>query len=218
VLPQHLKFYAGLYDTLKLAGRVTLRDPHRYRKVLEAYITQQPMTPDEIGGGPASPLEAIEISEAWFAQTLRCNKECRGTVCQEYYSGKRQGDKAMQVELPAALQAIAEEAERFSKSPRVTLGLEANWQALSKWKRAGLNMTQKATVCLGDITGCRACKKVPGIASGDLKCNPTARSTTQHIPLIAGSAFGARDCRQLLLRASPDQLQRGEPFLGVNAC
>ena len=86
VLPQHLKFYAGLYDTLKLAGRVTLRDPHRYRKVLEAYITQQPMTPDEIGGGPASPLEAIEISEAWFAQTLRCNKECAGcTVCQEYY-------------------------------------------------------------------------------------------------------------------------------------
>jgi len=36
VLPRHLGYYDGLYDALKLAGRVTLRDPARYMNVLSA--------------------------------------------------------------------------------------------------------------------------------------------------------------------------------------
>jgi len=87
VLPQHLKFFEGLYDSLKLSGRVTLKDPERYRQVLGAYINRQPLSPCDIGGGPASVLEGLEISEAWFEQTLRCNKQCTDCViCQEYYN------------------------------------------------------------------------------------------------------------------------------------
>jgi collagenase-like PrtC family protease len=87
VLPQHLHLYDGLYDSLKLAGRVTLKDPAKYRQVLEAYILRQAMNPRDIGGGPASPLEALEITEAWFEHTLRCSKECTNcTVCRDYYT------------------------------------------------------------------------------------------------------------------------------------
>jgi hypothetical protein len=86
VLPQHLKIYDGLYDSLKLAGRVTLRDPQKYEQVLGAYIRRDALLPGDIGGGPASFLDAIEISEEWFAQVVRCSKECtRCTVCKDYY-------------------------------------------------------------------------------------------------------------------------------------
>lgn len=51
VLPQHLHFYDGLYDDLKLAGRVTLKNPADYRRVLDAYVHKKPLTPDKIGGG-----------------------------------------------------------------------------------------------------------------------------------------------------------------------
>jgi hypothetical protein len=86
ILPQHLKFYDGLYDSLKLAGRVTLKDPERYRQVLGAYIRRSPLTPREIGGGPASVVEDLDISETWFEQTLRCSKECTNcSICQDYY-------------------------------------------------------------------------------------------------------------------------------------
>jgi hypothetical protein len=86
VLPQHLHLYDGVYDELKLAGRVTLRDPAKYLKVLEAYIHRTPLFPDEIGGGPASVLDPIEISEEFFAQTLHCGRQCHTcTVCQKYW-------------------------------------------------------------------------------------------------------------------------------------
>ncbi len=86
VLPQHLHFYDGVYDELKLAGRVTLRDPDAYRKVLEAYIYRTPLFPNEIGGGPASILTPIAISENFFAQTLACGQRCHAcSVCQEYW-------------------------------------------------------------------------------------------------------------------------------------
>jgi len=95
VLPQYLKFYDGLYDSLKLSGRVTLQDPRRYQEVLGAYIQRQPLRPVEIGGGPASPLEALEISEAWFEQTLRCTKECTDCkICQNYYEQAEQSLRA----------------------------------------------------------------------------------------------------------------------------
>jgi hypothetical protein len=86
VLPQHLPLYDGLYDELKLAGRVTLQDPGRYRQVLEAYVHRFPLFPNEIGGGPAAVLESMEIDEEFFAHTLRCGHRCPECQrCRDYY-------------------------------------------------------------------------------------------------------------------------------------
>ncbi len=89
VLPQHLHLYDGLYDDLKLAGRVTLGDPEKYRRVLGAYIRREPLLPHEIGGGPAAPLEPLEIPESFFAHTLTCGKRCdRCDICRSYDPGR----------------------------------------------------------------------------------------------------------------------------------
>lgn len=100
ILPQHLHLYDGLYDRLKLSGRVTLRDPAKYRQVLGAYINRNPLTPDAIGGGPASLLKPLDIREEWFAHTLRCAKDCTAcTVCQDEYqrlTSPRQARQALQ--------------------------------------------------------------------------------------------------------------------------
>jgi collagenase-like PrtC family protease len=86
ILPRHLAWYDGLYDTLKLAGRVTLRDPARYLNVLGAYVDREPILPRDIGGGPASPLEAVEVSDEWFEFVLRCDKLCHVcSVCSMQY-------------------------------------------------------------------------------------------------------------------------------------
>lgn len=86
VLPQHLHLYEGLFDELKLAGRVTLKHPDQYRRVVRAYMNRRALTPDEIGGGPASVLEPIEIEEAFFLQTLTCGHRCHQCDrCQDYY-------------------------------------------------------------------------------------------------------------------------------------
>lgn len=87
LLPRHLGYYDGLYDALKLAGRVTLRDPKRYLAVLDAYASRSPILPRDIGGGPASPVEAIDVSDEWFEFVLHCDKQCHVcTVCQEQYA------------------------------------------------------------------------------------------------------------------------------------
>lgn len=86
VLPRHLYHYSGLYDSLKLAGRVTLRNPARYLQVLGAYIRREDILPCDIGGGPASPLTPIDMPSALFEQILHCNKNCHAcTVCREHY-------------------------------------------------------------------------------------------------------------------------------------
>ena len=86
ILPRHLAYYDGLYDLLKLAGRVTLRDRERYLRVLGAYVNRLPILPCEIGGGPASPLEPIEVSNEWFESTLHCDKQCyRCSICKLQY-------------------------------------------------------------------------------------------------------------------------------------
>ncbi|MEM2145019.1 MAG: hypothetical protein QW279_06645, partial [Candidatus Jordarchaeaceae archaeon] len=86
ILPRHLAYYDGLYDTLKLAGRVTLQAPHRYLAVLAAYIRREPLLPREIGGGPASLLEPIDMPDELFAHILHCDKNCHNcTVCHDYY-------------------------------------------------------------------------------------------------------------------------------------
>jgi hypothetical protein len=87
VLPQHLHLYQGTYDELKLAGRVTLRDPEKFRAVLKAYVHRLPMLPRDIGGGPASVLEPMEISESFFAKTLECDHQCHTcSLCRDYYA------------------------------------------------------------------------------------------------------------------------------------
>jgi hypothetical protein len=86
VLPRHLSHYAGVYDSLKLSGRVTLRDRSRYLTVLDAYVHRRPILPRDIGGGPASVLEVIDVSDQWFAFILNCDKNCHAcSVCRETY-------------------------------------------------------------------------------------------------------------------------------------
>jgi hypothetical protein len=86
ILPQHLHFYDGLYDCLKLAGRVTLQDPLKYVTVLDAYVNRKKLRPHEIGGGPASVLDPIHISDAFFEYILHCDKNClKCSVCKKYY-------------------------------------------------------------------------------------------------------------------------------------
>ncbi len=90
VLPQHLHLYDGVYDELKLSGRVTLKDAEHYRRVLGAYIHRQPLLANEIGGGAASVLEPITISEEFFTHTLTCNRRCGECQrCPEYYDMAR---------------------------------------------------------------------------------------------------------------------------------
>ena len=87
ILPQHLKLIDGLYDEIKLAGRISLRDPTRYFAVLESYIYRKPLKPHEIGGGPAAVFMPIEIDEDFYKYTLSCKKNCAScSVCQEYWA------------------------------------------------------------------------------------------------------------------------------------
>lgn len=86
ILPQHLHLYEGTYDELKIAGRVTLRDPRHFRRVLDAYVHRLPLPPGDLGGGPASVIEPIEITEAFFAKTLTCGHNCHACrLCRDYY-------------------------------------------------------------------------------------------------------------------------------------
>lgn len=86
ILPQHLSYYDGLYDTLKLAGRVTLGDPVRYMAVLQAYIHREPILPRDIGGGPASVRDAIDMPDGLFEMILHCDKCCHACLaCRDYY-------------------------------------------------------------------------------------------------------------------------------------
>jgi hypothetical protein len=86
ILPRHLEHYSGLYDTLKLAGRVTLCDRTRYLTVLDAYVHRRPLLPRDIGGGPASVLDEMDISDELFEFTLHCDRNCHTcSRCREYY-------------------------------------------------------------------------------------------------------------------------------------
>jgi hypothetical protein len=86
ILPRHLHYYDGLYDSLKLAGRVTLQDAEKYFAVLGAYIRREDILPCDIGGGPASVLEPIDIPDHLFETMLNCDKACHAcSVCKTYY-------------------------------------------------------------------------------------------------------------------------------------
>ena len=86
ILPQHLHLLESLYDGLKLAGRVTLSDPVTYRYVFHAYLHRRHLLPSEIGGGPSSVLEPIEMPEDLYRYTLVCGRKCHEcTRCPDYY-------------------------------------------------------------------------------------------------------------------------------------
>ena len=86
ILPRHLAYYDGLYDSLKLAGRVTLRDRTKYLTVLNAYIRREPILPSDIGGGPASVLANIDMPDELFETILHCDKNCHVcSACRDYY-------------------------------------------------------------------------------------------------------------------------------------
>lgn len=86
ILPQHLHFYDGLYDMVKLAGRVTLQDPEKYMTVFRAYLERTHLPANEIGCGPAGLLKDIPITEEFFYTTLTCNKNCMACdICKAYY-------------------------------------------------------------------------------------------------------------------------------------
>jgi sulfatase maturation enzyme AslB (radical SAM superfamily)/collagenase-like PrtC family protease len=86
VLPQHLHLFRDIADDMKIAGRVTLKNPDEYLRVLYAYIHGVEMGPDAIGGGPASMTERVTISEVFYAQTLECSRRCDVcTLCKDYF-------------------------------------------------------------------------------------------------------------------------------------
>ncbi len=86
ILPQHLHLFESVFDEIKLAGRVSLSQPQHYLKVLDSYIHRKALSPDKIGGGPASVLEPICITEDFYRMTLNCNKSCVScNICKEYY-------------------------------------------------------------------------------------------------------------------------------------
>lgn len=86
VVPQYLHYFENAYDELKLAGRVTLQDPDRFLHVFSSYLNRTPLLPCDIGGGPSSVLEPIEMPEDLYAFTLQCGQRCHECRrCEEYY-------------------------------------------------------------------------------------------------------------------------------------
>ncbi len=87
ILPQHLHFIDGLYDELKLAGRVSLSKPEHYIDVLSAYINQRHIRPNEIGGGPAAVCYPLDVEAEFYKTTLKCDKNClKCSICANYWN------------------------------------------------------------------------------------------------------------------------------------
>jgi hypothetical protein len=86
ILPQHLFLFRGLYDELKLSGRITLQQPGNFLRVLDSYLNEKELQPHEIGGGPASINIPVTIETAFYKYTLNCRKNCvTCKVCQDYW-------------------------------------------------------------------------------------------------------------------------------------
>jgi hypothetical protein len=86
ILPQHLHFFDGLYDEIKLAGRVTLSNPADYLEIMENYFLKRTIGIKKIGGGPASIPYGINITNEFYEHTLHCNKNCdECSICMDYW-------------------------------------------------------------------------------------------------------------------------------------
>jgi hypothetical protein len=87
VVPQYLHHFDGAYDELKLAGRGTLQEAERFLAVFDAYVHRRPLLPCDIGGGPSSVLEKIDMPEELYVYTLHCGQRCHECRrCEEYYN------------------------------------------------------------------------------------------------------------------------------------
>lgn len=86
ILPQHLFLYKGLFDEIKLSGRITLQHPADFIRVLDRYVNEKELQPHEIGGGPASVNIPMRIETAFYKYTLNCLKNCATCkVCHDYW-------------------------------------------------------------------------------------------------------------------------------------
>jgi hypothetical protein len=89
ILPQHLFLFDGLYDEIKLSGRISLQQPDRYLKVFDSYLHERPLSADQIGGGPASVNCPVDIGVDFYKYTLECSKNCGScSVCADYWEVK----------------------------------------------------------------------------------------------------------------------------------
>lgn len=89
ILPQHLFLFNGLYDEIKLSGRISLQQPDRYFKVIDSYINGKALQPHEIGGGPASVNIPMDIETNFYKYTLTCKKNCTTcSKCVDYWNEK----------------------------------------------------------------------------------------------------------------------------------
>jgi hypothetical protein len=87
ILPQHLFLFHGLYDEIKLSGRITLQQPDNFLRVLDSYLYEKDLQPHEIGGGPASVNIPMQIETAFYKYTLNCRKNCSTCkVCHDYWT------------------------------------------------------------------------------------------------------------------------------------
>jgi len=86
ILPQHLYLFEGVFDELKLAGRVALSHPEKYKRVLSQYVRREPLGPHEIGAGPAGLHRDIFVSDDFYKYTLTCGKNCLSCQhCSQYW-------------------------------------------------------------------------------------------------------------------------------------
>lgn len=76
ILPQHLHLLDGCHHEYKLAGRITLSDPHLYQMVCDAYLNRIALWPHQIGAGPASVLRPVILREEFYHYLLGCGGQC----------------------------------------------------------------------------------------------------------------------------------------------
>ena len=89
ILPQHLFLFNGLYDEIKLSGRVSLQQPDLYFKVFDSFLHEKKLLPNEIGGGPASVNLPVDIGVEFYKYTLECKKNCATcSICADYWNVK----------------------------------------------------------------------------------------------------------------------------------
>jgi len=138
ILPQFLGFYNDLFDELKLAGRVTLRDPQKYKSVLSAYLNRIDKMPDEIGGGPASPSEPIHISRYFFEHTLFCDHNCMNcSYCKDYWDKnfapqRKEGPIILNKEIPEQTEKLEQLIKQQNKY--IPVGIDPV-RIMEDWKK-----------------------------------------------------------------------------------
>jgi len=169
ILPQFLDLYEGLFDELKLAGRITLQNPEKYMHVLSHYMERRDLMPYEIGGGPASPPPSVNIEKEFFKYTLDCSNNCADcSYCMEYWAVQNpdeKNDTLLDEKSPSGKKKEHQKSEKFDHLLRNNEGnlpaeidlekIRIDWKKIPKeysykekempspeWKEHGLLHTQ----------------------------------------------------------------------------